>query len=1375
MDGVALWGSEFVAAIDFSDALEGAGKLNTAIAAIPSTVKSAVDKSIEHLSRLQAKLSEVGAAAAGIGFSGVLGGGGGTPPAIGPSMGGPGGGSPGPKVGPPHRTPPKPSFGPGHDQLSLFSPDDFAAIAPGAGKTRHIPAVPSAPARMSPDRRIDPVVRTPAPYSGQQMYEFVHRVGPLPVQRLLRQDNRIRYLNWSDPATGWVPDLENLPGYYGAMRVATGPMYHPAAPTPYDIRGPRALISPDPYYTPAMRGLIDSRYQSWANESMRRLGYAPMSPTPLLLPGDMGIRVQSGGVMGAVPPVTPYQPGMRAFLPGPNERLVGGATFFGEVERNARIDAHMRERYMGNRGIPMPGGAQYIGGGAPPMSYPGSLVHVGQPEAPGVTVGGAFSLPRTPYVDAMRTWADMSQNVGRLASPFRYRNLHRIASGLYIGRTFMRSVGALSDMTIGSAAQEQEGRTLLAQSLAGGAIGMSMDEAQLLADRLVEAQYLTGMSMSARQLGLSRAELAEQYRQLAPIVRLHADDPITFAEGLERGSIARQLLVARDPVQGTRGASVALSELYAGGSDRFRSLAMRFELPRSRMMELEAERTAQAGGASYDPALIIIDLLEEMGIGPDYLEARARQTLPGQVDRTRALFADARIDVFQSSLHRTIDNIARLNDAMELWANSDAYDAVIDKVDSFLGGVASIASTPFMNYLSSSALAGGSHMSLMRTGGGALDMLEHVGDQFWLRDRTAGGGARAFGEAAAEVLVQRAGMLLHQAAPNMGMELGVGTTRNLVVSLLAGTVMNRLMFGGQGGNIISGAMAAPVGTRLGTLGRGLGGAFMRTGLPLLATVGGSGLVAGARMGIDRYDMLANIPAEYLAEEAYWNAGGGEEGERAAAHARRRVELSRELQDASPLRRGWYGFLAMPESIRGALGINPAITHTQFDAETARSYMLSETISTLRYLDPDISALPEAEQRGAVFDMLNAMNIEQEWGVSRGDLLRAVNASYQIGEEETRLQGLSVMLSGAAQAQMRQGEGFEVRTPDGRILGFSAADAPALMDDRVEFNRVIKELAQHFLSFADPEATANELLDLILGQIRGVKENTDEMVALLAPRFRLSEAPGLYYGYLGDPDYRNVGLEGSFSRPMESPSAKPGPASGTSGAGGAVPTGRSDLSVVPPVGGWVDSNVLTWTNTDYITSRPGIGNHAGVDLVSSDPNIYSFFDDPVTVTANHWSETGGNLLQVETASGNRYNMMHFASKPSWKVGDTIGPGELLGIQGTTGSMSSGDHLHLELEHGRSNPLNMGEGFYDTLASDASGLGGSTIQVGDTTVVVNVAEPNATPEQIAEAVEEGMSSHWDRMLRDGIIGQSIDWLNSQRRRKGETPNRGGGGGR
>src|SRR5699024_2621109 len=103
---------------------------------------------------------------------------------------------------------------------------------------------------------------------------------------------------------------------------------------------------------------------------------------------------------------------------------------------------------------------------------------------------------------------------------------------------------------------------------------------------------------------------------------------------------------------------------------------------------------------------------------------------------------------------------------------------------------------------------------------------------------------------------------------------------------------------------------------------------------------------------------------------------------------------------------------------------------------------------------------------------------------------------------------------------------------------------------------------------------------------------------------------------------------SWTRPRgstPSPSAKPGATTGTAGP---VKTGRSNLSVVPPVGGWVDANILTWTNTDYMTSQPGVDNHAGVDLVSSDPNIYNFFDDPVKVTANHWSETGGNLLQVE---------------------------------------------------------------------------------------------------------------------------------------------------
>src|SRR5690606_26714362 len=194
--------------------------------------------------------------------------------------------------------------------------------------------------------------------------------------------------------------------------------------------------------------------------------------------------------------------------------------------------------------------------------------------------------------------------------------------------------------------------------------------AETLADRLTSSSYFAGMPVTAAEMGLSRAELAEQFRQLAPIIRITARTQDEFQTGLQTGALARALLVARDPVQGTQGAMVALSELYSGGPDRFRSLSLRFELPRNRLREIEQE---MGGAGVADPGQVVIQMLREMGFGPEYLVRRAG-TFSGQVERFGALFSNFRIDLYERSLERVRDNLTNLNNVFEAFLDSDAGD-----------------------------------------------------------------------------------------------------------------------------------------------------------------------------------------------------------------------------------------------------------------------------------------------------------------------------------------------------------------------------------------------------------------------------------------------------------------------------------------------------------------------------------------------------------------------------------------------------------------------------------------------------------------------------------------------------------------------------
>lgn len=50
-----------------------------------------------------------------------------------------------------------------------------------------------------------------------------------------------------------------------------------------------------------------------------------------------------------------------------------------------------------------------------------------------------------------------------------------------------------------------------------------------------------------------------------------------------------EMLERRDPAQGDRGAAAAIAELRAGGLKRFRSLALRFEIPVALLFGIEAD------------------------------------------------------------------------------------------------------------------------------------------------------------------------------------------------------------------------------------------------------------------------------------------------------------------------------------------------------------------------------------------------------------------------------------------------------------------------------------------------------------------------------------------------------------------------------------------------------------------------------------------------------------------------------------------------------------------------------------------------------------------------------------------------------------------
>jgi hypothetical protein len=64
-----------------------------------------------------------------------------------------------------------------------------------------------------------------------------------------------------------------------------------------------------------------------------------------------------------------------------------------------------------------------------------------------------------------------------------------------------------------------------------------------------------------------------------------------------------QLLIRHNPVQGHTGAAIAMSELRRGGDKRFRSLALRFEIPPASLARIEAALGGE-GVADYRDIIV---------------------------------------------------------------------------------------------------------------------------------------------------------------------------------------------------------------------------------------------------------------------------------------------------------------------------------------------------------------------------------------------------------------------------------------------------------------------------------------------------------------------------------------------------------------------------------------------------------------------------------------------------------------------------------------------------------------------------------------------------------------------------------------------------
>lgn len=118
---------------------------------------------------------------------------------------------------------------------------------------------------------------------------------------------------------------------------------------------------------------------------------------------------------------------------------------------------------------------------------------------------------------------------------------------------------------------------------------------------------------------------------------------------------------------------------------------------------------------------------------------------------------------------------------------------------------------------------------------------------------------------------------------------------------------------------------------------------------------------------------------------------------------------------------------------------------------------------------------------------------------------------------------------------------------------------------------------------------------------------------------------------------------------------------------------SDVNIQSPLNGW-------YSITSPFGNREGEyeGMHTGIDLVSSDKNIYAAGNG--VVTRSNVETEGGNVIEItHTDRSGREYVTQYAhlSVRGVNVGDVVNAGDVIGVMGDTGTMASGVHLHFAM--------------------------------------------------------------------------------------------------
>ncbi|MFD9472269.1 LysM peptidoglycan-binding domain-containing M23 family metallopeptidase, partial [Streptomyces goshikiensis] len=149
------------------------------------------------------------------------------------------------------------------------------------------------------------------------------------------------------------------------------------------------------------------------------------------------------------------------------------------------------------------------------------------------------------------------------------------------------------------------------------------------------------------------------------------------------------------------------------------------------------------------------------------------------------------------------------------------------------------------------------------------------------------------------------------------------------------------------------------------------------------------------------------------------------------------------------------------------------------------------------------------------------------------------------------------------------------------------------------------------------------------------------------------------------------------RSAPAPKAKPktapaAPAKKQQSAGASTTAGKT-AAFVAPVGGGISTQYKTpgamWSS----------GYHTGADFIASSGTTVRAVGAGTVVSAG-WAGSYGNEVVIRHADG-KYSQYGHLSQLSVSVGQSVTPGQTIGLSGSTGN-STGPHLHFEIRTGPS---------------------------------------------------------------------------------------------